>query len=330
MPPKKKKNPGTSVKRSYSQTAASQATGSLTSNIKASKGDLSEWGCDRESLESALLTRINQALTKTGCGNVANAADSGSDNNPSDDRAVFIKQVLPAMVTAAAATLGEVVEKMLQNHAAAMTRQQSRSQSAEVNKVKSALLLRYQNDRLEQYTRKESVRIVGLKEDKDEDVEKKVLDVFQAAGADIKADDITAVHRTGRGGMGQNRHVLVRFLSRKKKHDVMSKRKNLRDNSTYKQIFINDDLTILRAKLMKYVKSSGRFGRVWAQEGKIFVGKKTIPGTQNTDRPAVIETADDLFRLGFDTVDPHALGLAEWWVDAEIEQEEDEEEGEEV
>ena len=54
--------------------------------------------------------------------------------------------------------------------------------------------------------------------------------------------------------------------------------------------------------------------------------KKTVLGAQSTDRPSVIEMADDLFDLGFDSVDPHALGLAEWWVDVEPEADVDEEE----
>ena len=96
----------------------------------------------------------------------------------------------------------------------------------------------------------------------------------------------------------------------------------MRDKDPYKSVYVNDDLTPLRSKLLKYVKDSKRFGRVWTVEGKIHIGKKVPPGQQNdlTERPMVIENADDLFRIGFDSIDPEALGLSDWWVDDDFEE----------
>ena len=77
--------------------------------------------------------------------------------------------------------------------------------------------LTYENDRLQQYSRRESVRIFGIRQadgETAEQVEQKVLAVFKEAGADIKEEDIAAVHRVGKVGRGP-RPILVKFVSHK-------------------------------------------------------------------------------------------------------------------
>ena len=65
------------------------------------------------------------------------------------------------------------------------------------NLQRNLLLMRYENDRLEQYCRRETIKVVGLKEEEGEDTEQKVLGVFKAVGADITPADVSIVHRTG-------------------------------------------------------------------------------------------------------------------------------------
>jgi hypothetical protein len=197
-----------------------------------------------------------------------------------------------------------------------------------VNRLRAnTLSLKYENDRLEQYTRRESVRIVGLKEDKEEDIEQKVLELFKATGVNVEASDLAVVHRTGR--KGKHRHVLARFVSRRKKRELMMAKKNLKDKAVAKDVTLFDDLTPLRNRLRQYVKNSGRFERVWTKDGKIYC-TRTVPhrgdvsdnedekdnenvkNKRPSEKPMVIETPDDLFSLGFDSVDYAALGLEDW------------------
>ena len=99
----------------------------------------------------------------------------------------------------------------------------------------------------------------------------------------------------------------------------MMGRKKLKDNVKYKGTYINDDLTVLRSKLLNFVKESGRFGRVWTVAGRIHVSKKVPVGTTSNgnERPLVISNADELFDIGFDadSIDPEKLGLADYWVE---------------
>ena len=43
--------------------------------------------------------------------------------------------------------------------------------------------MRYENDRLEQYSRGETIKVVRVKEEEEEGTEQKVLDVFKASCA---------------------------------------------------------------------------------------------------------------------------------------------------
>ncbi|KAL8573194.1 hypothetical protein ACOMHN_036179 [Nucella lapillus] len=62
------------------------------------------------------------------------------------------------------------------------------------------------------------------------DVEQKALKVFADAGAAVVPDDIAAVHRAGKA---RNETVLVRFVSRRKRREVMEKKKTLKEKPGY-------------------------------------------------------------------------------------------------
>ncbi|KAL8619165.1 hypothetical protein ACOMHN_049947 [Nucella lapillus] len=161
--------------------------------------------------------------------------------------------------------------------------------------------LTYKNDRLNQYTRRESLHIAGLAVQQGEtalDVEQKALKVFADAGAIVVPDDIATVHRAGKTRNGTH-PVLVRFVSRRKRREVMEKNKMLKEKPGYKGIFLNDDLTPLRARLLGFVKQLEKVERAWTTDGRIYVKKKFPPGLHLADhqqRPVVIETPDDLFK----------------------------------
>ncbi|KAL8616870.1 hypothetical protein ACOMHN_041789 [Nucella lapillus] len=68
------------------------------------------------------------------------------------------------------------------------------------NAQKKNLMLRYEIDRLEQYQRRESVRIVGLSAEKEnEEVEDKVLQHCHDIGAEVKKEEKTWLSYTVMG-----------------------------------------------------------------------------------------------------------------------------------
>jgi hypothetical protein len=141
--------------------------------------------------------------------------------------------------------------------------------------------LTYAYDRLEQYTRRESV-------------ETKTLKVLKDAGVEVVPDDIAAVRRVGKPQNGI-RPILVKFVSRRKRHEVMVKKKTLKGKPGYESVFIGDDLTPLRARLFGTVKKLPNVDKAWVVDGRIHVQRKFPTDLDPEDRPrlVIIESQDD-------------------------------------
>lgn len=279
----------------------------------------SEPAVSTSDIHECILTRVNEALRGT---RITGASDGDSN---------LLQQIVPAIVTAVAVAVAEAIDRFFrQREKEVMPLQMQQIDSTLAGLQKNILLLKYENDSNEQYSRRETVRIFGIPESgatreeggemaeadpggREVDLESKILKVFADSGTTIRPEDISTIHRTGQRRRGGNRPVLVRFVSRKKKVEVMRAKKNLKGKQGYQQVFINEDLTALRAKLLRYVKDLPTIEKAWTSEGKIWAKRKTIPGqtANNGGNKTVvaIENPDHLFRLGVDQLDYARLGL---------------------
>ena len=183
-----------------------------------------------------------------------------------------------------------------------------------------ALLQRYETDRLEQYSRRWTVRITGLPEPPNETNEQltdNLLNLFKDCGTDVKAEDISVCHRNGprkfRDQVNTKRPILCQFVSRNVKSDVLKRRKTLKtfgadenDGPKYKNVYLNEDLTPLRAKLHTIVREQPCIANTTTQHGRILCWLKDKPGDQ---KPVVVDSPEDLFKLGMNSLDYNRLGL---------------------
>ena len=94
----------------------------------------------------------------------------------------------------------------------------------------------------------------------------------------------------------------MRFFARDIKHDFLVNKNKLRNKENYRGVYINEDLTPLKSKLLQYVKRQDVVESAFTREGKV------ICHTSDGSRVAV-EKPDDLFKLGLPNVDFAALGL---------------------
>ncbi|KAK4301134.1 hypothetical protein Pmani_026716 [Petrolisthes manimaculis] len=102
--------------------------------------------------------------------------------------------IVVAVSTAVATAIKDYTNKLVSNSA---------------EKQRSCLLSRFDNDRLEQYMRRDNLRIFGIEEEPDEDediIQAKVIEVAADIGVKIEANDISIAHRLGREG-GQGRQA---------------------------------------------------------------------------------------------------------------------------
>ncbi|KAL7403100.1 hypothetical protein ABVT39_024495 [Epinephelus coioides] len=175
--------------------------------------------------------------------------------------------------------------------------------SVDKMKVNNNILeCKYKEDELEQYSRKENIRINGMEEQSGEESEdqlvEKVCSLAAAPGSDMKEEDISMAHRLGGvKKQGRMRPVIVRFVSRKKADLI-----KLKENDTYKKVFICEDLTNMRYKLFRYAK--GKCDLTFVRDGKIICKKD---GKYITS-----DNLDDLFLIGYVNVDYKELTNLEY------------------
>ena len=128
--------------------------------------------------------------------------------------------------------------------------------------------LEYTADRMEQYSRRNSIRIHGLPEVKGEDTDSLVIEtVKEKMGLDISTADIDRTHRIGAPPKqsGKVRPVIVKFVRYNDRRKIYENKKLLKGI----KVSITESLTAHRvAKLKEAVKKFG-FNNVWSNGGRI-------------------------------------------------------------
>jgi hypothetical protein len=175
-----------------------------------------------------------------------------------------------------------------------------------VNKM--ALLSRYESDRLEQYTRRESIRIHGINEKDNENLIEIVCELGKSLKIDCNASSISAVHRIGRRDGPSGRHIICKFISRVTRDEFLKKKKELKTKGS--KTFLCEDLTPLRAKLLEQCKKAPGIKGTSVRNGNIACFVTNPNGSQKDDR-VFVQTPEDLHKLGVE-VDYRALGLQDY------------------
>ena len=93
-------------------------------------------------------------------------------------------------------------------------------------------------NRLNQYTRRENIEIVGIPDSvKQADLEKSVLSIFTSMSIACNSYDIAACHRLSKKKDNQvSKNTIVRFICRKKVAEILSKKKMLNDDDVIKDL----------------------------------------------------------------------------------------------
>ena len=160
-------------------------------------------------------------------------------------------------------------------------------------------------DRLEQYTRKNSLEIHGVPESAYSTTEEVVLKLAEALEVSIAPQDIEISHKLKRKG---NKPIIVKFVSHKVKSNIYKSRtklKNIKVSNLFPganaatraagdRIFLHENLTSYRKKIVNRANEKRRDGvllSVWTLDGKIYV--KTSP----EGRPIKINDLEDLENL---------------------------------
>ncbi|XP_041377200.1 uncharacterized protein LOC121389625 [Gigantopelta aegis] len=138
----------------------------------------------------------------------------------------------------------------------------------------SAVAQQKLND-LEQYTRKNSVRIFEVNDkNRDETTEQTMeaaVGVLKKIGVDIKVGDINIAHRLGKFKEGSSRPMTVKFVSRIHKQKVLYNRRKLEGSG----IGIAEDLTAKDLAYLQQLKEEKTVEAAWTRDTKFFVKLKS-------------------------------------------------------
>lgn len=122
-------------------------------------------------------------------------------------------------------------------------------------------------DTNEQFSRLNNLRIYGVKEETEEDVESLVLSLFKnKLDIELSTGDIDKCYRIGES-KNNSRPILVRFVTFKIRSEVYINKKKLKKTG----FVIREDLTKYRLDLVK--KAADKFDpkNVWTMNGKVFI-----------------------------------------------------------
>lgn len=122
-------------------------------------------------------------------------------------------------------------------------------------------------DNIEQESKKNNIRLVGLGEVKNENLIEKVTDIFEnKLNVNINQDDIAEIYRVGKSINNRPRQVMVKFRQSNMKTNIYSRKRMLK-GSAY---VIKEDLTHRRLELLKMTSNKYGFKNVWTIGGSIF------------------------------------------------------------
>ena len=141
--------------------------------------------------------------------------------------------------------------------------------------------LEQKNDDLEQYTRRNSLRISGIKENPKEDCYQVVLDLANSTlelDPPLTLTDIDRTHRSGTPQADRVRPILVKFATYRQRQRCMHQRSALRRKLP--NVYFNEDLTAKRSAVMwsaRQAKKAKKIDGCWSSDGRLFI--RTNSGT---------------------------------------------------
>jgi hypothetical protein len=134
----------------------------------------------------------------------------------------------------------------------------------------------------EQYSRNYNLRIYFVPEPENESVhqcQETVIKLFhnKLGLKDISKKDLDAVHRLGPKNTGKTRGIIVRFVNRQTRDEVIQNRRKLKKspNQTTPAVVIVEDLTKQNYQLYQRARMAENTQQCWTSMGKVFIKTKS-------------------------------------------------------
>ena len=148
--------------------------------------------------------------------------------------------------------------------------------------------LKARDDEQEQYSRRNSIRIAGIKEEDKRPTSEIVLEIAQQNAIDISVNDIDRSHRVGERKAGAHRSLLVKFTSYRAKKAFMKKKKDLSGG-----MYFNEDLTKKRGEILYQARrrrKADKLNGAWSYDGRVYI-RDILDGITEVKSEMDIDTA---------------------------------------
>ena len=134
-------------------------------------------------------------------------------------------------------------------------------------------------------------------EDND-DGEKVLFKIADELQIDLEDNEIQRVHQLGqkRRNNENPRPIITTFVSYKKRNEFLTNKREFKNIEGRQHVFVCEDLTPLRCKLLKYmqISCSDTFTSCYTRNGNIKAQLKT------SEKWVTVTSPDDLFKHGID------------------------------
>lgn len=185
-----------------------------------------------------------------------------------------ILDLLPVMMKALKQNIKKIGRKLqtAPEETPAATQPATRPQPA-AREPETNAIARVEN--LEQYGRRDCIRIHGLGEREREDTNQLVIETARALGVEVKTSDISVSHRLSSFAArrrSEPRPVIVKFTRRDIKHAMMKNKQQLKRSTHHYNVYIQEDMTRERARAAYELRQDGF--QVTSEDGRLQVSKQ--------------------------------------------------------
>ena len=129
-------------------------------------------------------------------------------------------------------------------------------------------------DSVEQYNRRNTLRIGGVPEEPSENTDAKVVKIASAADCTIQLNEIDRSHRVGKAKKDRPKDIIVKFVSYNARVRLYEARMRLKETDGYNSVTINEHLTRKRKQLLvrarKMVKGK-LLKKAWSRDGTVYI-----------------------------------------------------------
>ena len=167
-----------------------------------------------------------------------------------DEMSEMIKTIVDGVVSG----LRDQIQSISEENMA--LRRENESLKIRVQKLESAA------DNAEQYSRRNCLRVSGVRENGNENTDELILEMARLMNLDLSLQEIDRSHRVGKPNAAKPCDIIVKLSTFRSREKLYRARRQLKDTG-HAGVYINEDLTKFRSGLLYNGRKLAKARRIW-------------------------------------------------------------------